>query len=144
MIDAAPAVMVFLVTPVAADAAALAFGTDVQALTAPRTRHLVRPDAPAPPRRRIGRGRQYRASRDNARSKTPSSAADPVPALRLAAAAASHTWACACLHAWNTFDTGGVCPACQRQWLETQCPQCDTWSPAPRLVSRRRHVSDSQ
>jgi hypothetical protein len=40
-----------------------------------------------------------------------------------------HTWACACLHEWNTFETGGVCPACQRQWLETQCPQCDTWSP---------------
>src|SRR5690349_22437659 len=38
------------------------------------------------------------------------------------------TWACACLHQWNTFDTGGVCPACQRQWLETQCPRCDGWS----------------
>ena len=38
-------------------------------------------------------------------------------------------WICACLHEWNTFETGGVCPACQRQWLETQCPRCDTWSP---------------
>jgi hypothetical protein len=38
-------------------------------------------------------------------------------------------WTCACGHDWNTFETGGVCPACQRQWLETQCPRCDTWSP---------------
>jgi hypothetical protein len=37
-------------------------------------------------------------------------------------------WACACLHEWNTFETGGVCPACQRQWVETQCPKCDAWS----------------
>ena len=37
-------------------------------------------------------------------------------------------WSCACLHVWNTFATGGVCPACQRQWLETQCPRCDGWS----------------
>jgi len=38
-------------------------------------------------------------------------------------------WTCACLHVWNTFETAGVCPACQRQWLETQCPRCDDWSP---------------
>ena len=38
-------------------------------------------------------------------------------------------WTCDCGHDWNTFETGGVCPACQRQWLETQCPRCDTWSP---------------
>jgi hypothetical protein len=38
-------------------------------------------------------------------------------------------WACACLHVWNTFETGGICPACQRQWLETQCPKCHVWSP---------------
>jgi hypothetical protein len=37
-------------------------------------------------------------------------------------------WTCECLHAWNTFDTGGVCPSCQRQWMETQCPQCHVWS----------------
>ena len=38
-------------------------------------------------------------------------------------------WTCACLHIWNTFETAGVCPACQRQWLETQCPRCSGWSP---------------
>ena len=38
------------------------------------------------------------------------------------------TWACVCLHEWNTFETGGVCPACQREWLETQCPKCDHWA----------------
>jgi hypothetical protein len=38
-------------------------------------------------------------------------------------------WACSCLHAWNTFETGGVCPACDRRWVETQCLQCLQWSP---------------
>ena len=38
------------------------------------------------------------------------------------------TWACTCLHVWNTFDTGGVCPACSREWRETQCPRCKAWS----------------
>ena len=38
-------------------------------------------------------------------------------------------WACTCLHVWNTFDTGGVCPACGREWAETQCPRCGSWSP---------------
>lgn len=37
-------------------------------------------------------------------------------------------WACTCLHAWNTFETGGVCPACGRSWSETQCPRCGAWS----------------
>ena len=38
-------------------------------------------------------------------------------------------WMCSCLHLWNTFETGGVCPACGRQWQETQCPRCHAWSP---------------
>jgi len=37
-------------------------------------------------------------------------------------------WACTCLHSWNTFDTGGVCPACGREWSETQCLRCNAWS----------------
>jgi len=37
-------------------------------------------------------------------------------------------WACTCLHLWNTFDTGGVCPACGREWAQTQCPRCEEWS----------------
>lgn len=37
-------------------------------------------------------------------------------------------WTCSCLHSWNTFDTGGVCPACARKWSETQCPRCNAWS----------------
>jgi len=41
----------------------------------------------------------------------------------------SDTWACSCGHAWNTFDTGGVCPACLRQWTTTQCLACGRWSP---------------
>jgi hypothetical protein len=38
-------------------------------------------------------------------------------------------WMCTCLHSWNTFDTGGVCPACDRRWTETQCLRCQDWSP---------------
>jgi hypothetical protein len=38
-------------------------------------------------------------------------------------------WTCLCHHVWNTFDTGGLCPACGQQWSETQCPRCKEWSP---------------
>jgi len=38
-------------------------------------------------------------------------------------------WMCVCLHSWNTFDTMGRCPECKRLWKDTQCPQCEQWSP---------------
>lgn len=38
-------------------------------------------------------------------------------------------WMCKCLHMWNTFDTGGVCPACLLRWAYTACPSCGSWSP---------------
>jgi hypothetical protein len=37
-------------------------------------------------------------------------------------------WNCQCGHEWNTFDTGGVCPNCIRQWENTQCLACLNWS----------------
>lgn len=38
-------------------------------------------------------------------------------------------WCCVCFCVWNTFETGGVCPACDRVWTETQCHRCGEWSP---------------
>ncbi len=38
-------------------------------------------------------------------------------------------WMCRCLHSWNTFDTGGVCPKCLYQWQVTQCWSCFKMSP---------------
>jgi hypothetical protein len=39
-------------------------------------------------------------------------------------------WLCtACNHVWNTFDTGGVCPGCLKQWTRTVCLFCHKWSP---------------
>jgi hypothetical protein len=37
-------------------------------------------------------------------------------------------WSCSCVHLWNTFGTGGVCPACLHQWTSTQCLSCNGWS----------------
>ena len=37
-------------------------------------------------------------------------------------------WECSCGRSWNTFDTGGVCPGCLRQWESTQCLSCHGWS----------------
>ena len=37
-------------------------------------------------------------------------------------------WAFSCGHEWNTFDTGGVCPACLQQCTSTQCLSCEQWS----------------
>jgi hypothetical protein len=38
-------------------------------------------------------------------------------------------WFCECGHSWNTFDTGGICPARLHHWTETQCLSCSQWSP---------------
>jgi hypothetical protein len=42
---------------------------------------------------------------------------------------ATDRWSCRCGHAWNTFDTGGVCPACRFHWAITQCLRCHAFSP---------------
>lgn len=42
-------------------------------------------------------------------------------------------WSCTCGHNWNTFATGGRCPSCKKQWMDTQCIPyaggCSAWSP---------------
>ena len=35
-----------------------------------------------------------------------------------------HRWQCKCGHSWNTFETGGACPACSYQWSVTACLWC--------------------
>jgi hypothetical protein len=37
-------------------------------------------------------------------------------------------WTCSCGHAWDTFETGGVCPACLKQWETTACHGCSQFS----------------
>jgi hypothetical protein len=38
-------------------------------------------------------------------------------------------WSCSCGCSWNTFETGGVCPSCMKQWQDTQCLSCHRWAP---------------
>jgi hypothetical protein len=40
-------------------------------------------------------------------------------------------WICrdGCRHVWNTFETGGRCPACGFQWPWTACLACHRRSP---------------
>ncbi|PUZ22445.1 hypothetical protein DCM91_14335 [Chitinophaga costaii] len=42
-------------------------------------------------------------------------------------------WQCSCGHVWDTFTTGGRCPACQKVWEDTCCiyppAGCLQWSP---------------
>lgn len=33
-----------------------------------------------------------------------------------------------CGTSWNTFSTGGRCPACGHQWRWTACLSCERWS----------------
>ena len=39
-------------------------------------------------------------------------------------------WRCdpGCGHVWNTFETGGRCPSCDKQWTDTVCIHCGEWS----------------
>jgi hypothetical protein len=42
---------------------------------------------------------------------------------------AEDRWMCTkCKYRWNTFDTGGVCPGCLKQWDRTMCLSCHKWS----------------
>lgn len=37
-------------------------------------------------------------------------------------------WICSCQHIWDTFQTGGHCPKCNKIWEDTSCPKCSKWS----------------
>ena len=37
-------------------------------------------------------------------------------------------WSCHCGHAWNLFDTGGICPRCGLVSTDTACPKCEARS----------------
>ena len=64
------------------------------------------------------------------------------------APAKSSRWQCSCRFVWNTFDTGGRCPACDKQWESTQCLGCGTKSPhaewykTPELVAALEQQGD--
>ena len=40
------------------------------------------------------------------------------------APSATDRWSCRCGMLWNTFDTGGQCPKCRKQWRVTACLSC--------------------
>jgi len=44
--------------------------------------------------------------------------------------ARSDRWRCSpgCDEVWNTFETRGRCPGCNKQWTETVCLRCNEWS----------------
>jgi hypothetical protein len=48
-------------------------------------------------------------------------------------------WSCnpgGCGHVWNTFETAGHCPECNRHWKDTACLRCGGWSPHDDWYSR--------
>ena len=45
-------------------------------------------------------------------------------------------WSCECGNVWNTFETGGECPRCNRRWRMTQCLACGEWSPHEEWYAR--------
>jgi hypothetical protein len=50
----------------------------------------------------------------------------------------SSQWTCSCGHLWNTFDTHGKCPNCNRQWAETACHSCEQMSPHEAWYTKAR------
>ena len=38
-------------------------------------------------------------------------------------------WSCSCGYRWDTFETGGICPACLKRWETTECFGCSRSSP---------------
>lgn len=53
-------------------------------------------------------------------------------------------WSCQCGHRWNTFESRGLCPACQHQWEATQCPQCGAKSPHTEWYVDPRQIGPSR
>ena len=70
------------------------------------------------------RGSAYRAAEESERVLSQVAC----PRCRYSPAS-TDCWQCNCGHAWNTFDTRGLCPGCRYQWKETACPVCGEMSP---------------
>lgn len=65
---------------------------------------------------------QFKLDDSNRRIRCPKCGWEP---------AKSDRWSCnpgGCGHVWNTFDTLGRCPSCDRFWNETACLRCGQWS----------------
>jgi hypothetical protein len=80
---------------------------------------LERANAPVLPRERPGDAAEERLEPSGPRIRCPVCGWMPRKDDR---------WSCECGYSWHTFDTGGVCPACLRQWGVTQCLSCLSWS----------------
>lgn len=77
-------------------------------------RSLVPPEAPVKEQEPSQGGRD-----GHRRIRCPRCGWEPKPQDR---------WSCLCGHAWNTFDTRGVCPRCRYVWDDTCCLSCHRWS----------------
>jgi len=69
-------------------------------------------------RQRLAEAREAAAGR--AKQRCPQCQWIPLP---------SDTWVCTCGHRWNTFETQGRCPDCDKLWDTTWCQKCRKSSP---------------
>jgi citrate lyase gamma subunit len=68
----------------------------------------------------IGTEEQENVAQSGSKIRCPLCGWQPVP---------GSVWTCSCGNTWDTFQTGGICPACLKQWDTTDCLGCSRTSP---------------